>query len=37
MQVVPGSCGAGLLSPYSVWLRIGRPGDRGSIPGRGKW
>jgi hypothetical protein len=21
---------------YSVWLRTGRPGDRGSIPGRGK-
>jgi hypothetical protein len=21
---------------YSVWLRAGRPGDRGSIPGRGK-
>jgi hypothetical protein len=24
------------LSQYSVWLRTGRPGDRGSIPGRGK-
>jgi len=23
-------------SIYSVWLRSGRPGDRGSIPGRGK-
>jgi hypothetical protein len=23
-------------SQYSVWLRSGRPGDRGSIPGRGK-
>jgi hypothetical protein len=23
-------------SQYSVWLRVGRPGDRGSIPGRGK-
>jgi hypothetical protein len=23
------------LSHYSVWLRAGRPGDRGSIPGRG--
>jgi hypothetical protein len=21
---------------YSVWLRAGRPGDRGSIPGSGK-
>jgi hypothetical protein len=21
---------------YSVWLRAGRPGDRGSIPGRGQ-
>jgi hypothetical protein len=21
---------------YSVWLRTGRPGDRGSIPGRSK-
>jgi hypothetical protein len=28
--------GAGLLSQYSVWLRTGRPGDRGSIPGGGK-
>jgi hypothetical protein len=26
----------GLLSQYSVWLRTGRPGDRGSIPGGGK-
>jgi hypothetical protein len=26
----------GYLSHYSVWLRTGRPGDRGSIPGRGK-
>jgi hypothetical protein len=24
------------LSQYSVWLGAGRPGDRGSIPGRGK-
>jgi hypothetical protein len=24
------------LSQYSVWLRPGRPGDRGSIPGRGE-
>jgi hypothetical protein len=24
------------LSQYRVWLRAGRPGDRGSIPGRGK-
>jgi hypothetical protein len=24
------------LIQYSVWLRTGRPGDRGSIPGRGK-
>jgi hypothetical protein len=24
------------LRQYSVWLRAGRPGDRGSIPGRGK-
>jgi hypothetical protein len=24
------------VSQYSVWLRTGRPGDRGSIPGRGK-
>jgi hypothetical protein len=24
------------LSQYSVWLRAGRPGDRGSISGRGK-
>jgi hypothetical protein len=28
--------GAGQLSQYSVWLRAGRPGDRGSIPGRAK-
>jgi hypothetical protein len=29
--------GAGVaVSQYSVWLRTGRPGDRGSIPGRGK-
>jgi len=29
--------GAGLaLSQCSVWLRAGRPGDRGSIPGGGK-
>jgi hypothetical protein len=27
---------AGYLSQYSVWLRTGRPGDRDSIPGRGK-
>jgi hypothetical protein len=26
----------GWLSQYSVLLRTGRPGDRGSIPGRGK-
>jgi hypothetical protein len=26
--------GAGQISHYSVWLRSGRPGDRGSIPGR---
>jgi hypothetical protein len=25
----------GCLSQYSVWLRDGRPGDRGSIPGQG--
>jgi hypothetical protein len=25
-----------LFSQYSVWLRPRRPGDRGSIPGRGK-
>jgi hypothetical protein len=24
------------LRQYSVWLRAGRPGDRGSIPGGGK-
>jgi hypothetical protein len=24
------------LSQSSVWLRTGRPGDQGSIPGRGK-
>jgi hypothetical protein len=24
------------ICQYSVWLRTGRPGDRGSIPGRGK-
>jgi hypothetical protein len=24
------------LSQYRVWLRTGRPGDRGSIPGKGK-
>jgi hypothetical protein len=24
------------LRQYSVWLRAGRPDDRGSIPGRGK-
>jgi hypothetical protein len=24
------------LSQYSDWLRTGRPGDRGSIPGKGK-
>jgi hypothetical protein len=24
------------VAHYSVWLRAGRPGDRGSIPGRGK-
>jgi hypothetical protein len=23
-------------SQYSVWLRAGRPGDRGSIPGKGE-
>jgi hypothetical protein len=27
---------AGQLSQYSVWLRTGQPGDRGSIPGRGE-
>jgi hypothetical protein len=27
---------AGYLSQYSVWLRAGRPGNRGSIPGRGE-
>jgi hypothetical protein len=27
---------AGWLSQYSVWLRTGRPGDCGSIPGRGE-
>jgi hypothetical protein len=27
---------AGQLSQNSVWLRTGRPGDRGPIPGRGK-
>jgi hypothetical protein len=26
----------GCLSQYSVWLRTGRPGDRGSIPGGGE-
>jgi hypothetical protein len=26
----------GRLSQRSVWLRTGRPGDRGSIPGRVK-
>jgi hypothetical protein len=26
----------GTVYQYSVWLRIGRPGDRGSIPGRVK-
>jgi hypothetical protein len=26
----------GQLSNYNVWLRTGWPGDRGSIPGRGK-
>jgi hypothetical protein len=25
------------LSQYSVWLRAGPPGDRGSIPSRGEW
>jgi hypothetical protein len=24
------------VAQYSVWLRAGRPGDRGSIPDRGK-
>jgi hypothetical protein len=28
--------GAGWLCQYSVWLRAGRPGDWGSIPGGGK-
>jgi hypothetical protein len=28
--------GAQVAQSYSVWLRTGRPGDRGSIPGRGK-
>jgi hypothetical protein len=27
---------AGYLSQYSVWLRTGRPGDRGLIAGRGR-
>jgi hypothetical protein len=27
---------AGQLSQYSVWLRTGRQGDQGSIPGRAK-
>jgi hypothetical protein len=27
---------AGLLSQYSVWLRAGRPDDRGLNPGRGE-
>jgi hypothetical protein len=27
---------SGWLSQFSVWLQTGRPGDRGSIPGRGK-
>jgi hypothetical protein len=26
----------GYLSQYSVWLRAGRPGDRGSIPAEAK-
>jgi hypothetical protein len=26
----------GILLARIVWLRTGRPGDRGSIPGRGK-
>jgi hypothetical protein len=26
----------GYLSQYSVWLQVGRPGDLGSIPGRGE-
>jgi hypothetical protein len=25
------------LSQYWVWLRTGRPGEQGSIPGRNKW
>jgi hypothetical protein len=28
--------GLGQLSQYSVWLRAGQPGDRGSIPGKGE-
>jgi hypothetical protein len=24
------------VTPYSVWLRAGRPGDRDLIPGRGE-
>jgi hypothetical protein len=24
------------LSQYSIWLRVGRPDNRGSIPGRGE-
>jgi hypothetical protein len=24
------------LSQYSVWVGAGRPGDRGSIPGKGE-
>jgi hypothetical protein len=31
LRTVPGK-----LSQYSVWLRAGRPGDRGSILGRGE-
>jgi hypothetical protein len=25
------------VAQYSVWLQAGRPGNRGSIPGRGEW
>jgi hypothetical protein len=30
------NCEPEQLSQYSVWLRAGRPGDRGSIPGGGE-
>jgi hypothetical protein len=28
--------GVSRVAQYSVWLQAGRPGDRGSIPGRGE-